>query len=387
MTGGPLEGVRVVDIASVVAGPSGARHLADLGADVIKVEPPGGDPARSMGWCLPEDDDSLFWKILGRGKRCITLDLKSPEGRADLRRILGDADVLIENMRPGKLERLGLDPADLLAANPRLVVVRVTGFGQDGPYADHPGFATIAEAMSGFASLCGMPDGPPLLAPVALTDEVTGFVTAFAAVSAVLSARSTGRGQVVDVNLLDTILQVLGPLPAASRHLGYEQGRMGSQIPYTVPRGTYRCSDGVWVAVSSSAETIAQRVLGLVGLAGDPRMQSFQGRVEHRDEIERLLQAFVAARSSDEVLAAFRDADAAIAKVASLADVVADPHVIERESVREVDGILMQAPVARFSETPSEVRHAGRALDADGPAIRDDPWPATEPIPLPNVMN
>jgi len=374
MNHGPLEGVRVVDIASVVAGPSTARHMADLGAEVVKVEPPTGDPARKMGWRLPGDDDSLFWKILGRGKRCIALDLKTPEGIDDLLRILDDADVLVENMRPGKLEKLGLDPARLLERNPRLVILRITGFGQDGPYAGHPGFATIAEAMSGFAGLCGEADGPPLLAPVALTDEVTGLAGAFASVAAVLHARATGEGQVVDVNLLDTILQVLGPLPSASIHLDYEQGRMGSQIPYTVPRGTYRCADGAWVAVSSSAETVAQRVLLLLGLDGDARMQSFEGRAEHRDEIEAALQAFVAARSSEDVLREFREVDAAIAVVATIADVVADPHVRHRNSIQEVEGIWMQAPVARFSATPAAVEHAGRPFDADAADIRKHPW-------------
>ena len=371
---GPLEGLRVVDASAVVAGPALARHLADLGADVIKVEPPGGDPVRRMGWQRPEDEDSLFWKILGRGKRSIVLDLKTEAGRDQMLRILSEADVMVENMRPGKLEALGLAPDVLLERNPRLVVVRLTGFGQDGPYAQHAGFATIAEAMSGFAGLSGSPDGPPLLPPVALTDEVTGIAGALAALAAVLHARATGQGQVVDVNLLDTILQLLGPLPSASAHLGYEQGRMGSQIPYTVPRGTYRCADGVWVAVSSSAETVAQRVLDLLGMGDDPRLASFEGRVAHREEIEEALSRFIADRSSEEVFRAFREADAAIAKIATMAEVVSDPHVRARNSLQEVDGIWMQGPIARFSLTPPAISFAGRDLDADGEEIRDRAW-------------
>ena len=217
----PLAGVRVVDMATVVAGPGTAKYIADFGADVIKVEAPSGDPARRLGWTAAGGTDSLFWKILGRGKRCVTLDLKSPGGLARMRRLLDSADVLIENMRPGKLEALGLAPETLLASNPRLVILRVTGFGQDGPYALRPGFATLAEAMSGFSALSGEPDGGPLLPPIALTDEVTALAGAFAVMVALRHAERTGEGQVVDVNLLESMFQLMGPLPAAYADSGY----------------------------------------------------------------------------------------------------------------------------------------------------------------------
>ena len=195
----------------------------------------------------------MWWKLLGRGKRTIALDLKDADDLAVMLRLCDEADVLIENFRPGTLERLGLGPDVLLARNPRLVITRVTGFGQDGPYASRPGFATIAEAMSGFAAINGEPDGGPLLPPIALTDEVTGLVAAFATMVGVHS----GVGQVVDVNLLESLFQLMGPLIARAAMLGYEQPRMGSGIPYSVPRGTYQCADGEWVAVSTSAESVA----------------------------------------------------------------------------------------------------------------------------------
>jgi crotonobetainyl-CoA:carnitine CoA-transferase CaiB-like acyl-CoA transferase len=361
----PLAGVRVVDMATVVAGPGTAKYIADFGADVIKVEAPSGDPARRLGWTAAGDSDSLFWKILSRGKRCVTLDLKSPGGLARMRRLLDSADVLIENMRPGKLEALGLAPEALLASNPRLVILRVTGFGQDGPYALRPGFATLAEAMSGFSALSGEPDGGPLLPPIALTDEVTALAGAFAVMVALRHAERTGEGQVVDVNLLESMFQMMGPLPAAYAESGYLQPRLGSGIPYTVPRGTYRCADGVWVAISSSAETVAQRLLELLGIEGDKRFATFQDRSRNRAALEEKMTTYVAAHTSKEVLAEFERVDAAIAPVLDMSDIVDDPHYRHRRVLVEVDGVLMQNVVARMSRTPGRIRHAGRSLGAD----------------------
>jgi len=260
---GPLAGVRVVELATVVAGPGSGKYLADFGASVVKVESPSGDPTRRMGWTGPAERDSYFWKLLNRNKQVITLDLKSTDGRKSLWALLADADVLIENMRPGKLEALGFAIDELLRHNPRLVILRISGFGQDGPYAQHPGFATVAEALSGFSGLLGEPDGPPLLPPIALTDEVTALAGAFAVLAALRHAERTGEGQVVDVNLLESMFQIMGPLVSAYAHLGYLQPRLGSGIPYTVPRGTYRCADGKWVAISASADSVARRLLDL----------------------------------------------------------------------------------------------------------------------------
>jgi crotonobetainyl-CoA:carnitine CoA-transferase CaiB-like acyl-CoA transferase len=359
---GPLADLRVVDCATVVAGPGCARYLADFGADVVKVErPDGGDTTRVMGWRDPADDVALWWKLAGRGKRTVVLDLKSAEGLDAMQRLLEDADVLVENFRPGTLERLGLAPDLLLARNPRLVITRVSGFGQDGPYAARPGFATLAEAMSGFAAVNGEPDGAPLLPPIALTDEVTALSAAFATLVAVHS----GVGQVVDVNLLESLFQLMGPLISAHHLLGYAQPRLGSGIPYSVPRGTYRTSDGAWVAISTSAESVAARVMALLGVGDDARFATFAGRVEHRAEVEALVAAWVGARPLEEVLARFDAAEAAVAPVLTMADIAEDPHYLARGTVVEVDGVPMQGLIARLSATPGRIRHAGRPLGAD----------------------
>jgi crotonobetainyl-CoA:carnitine CoA-transferase CaiB-like acyl-CoA transferase len=228
--------------------------------------------------------------------------------------------------------------------------------------------------MSGFAAINGEPDGGPLLPPIALTDEVTALVGAFAVMVALRHRDRTGEGQVIDVNLLESMLQLMNALPSAAAHLGYEQPRLGSGIPYTVPRGTYRCADGVWVAVSTSAESVAQRVLALMGLDHDARFVSFEGRAAHRDELDAAVAQWIGARPSSEVLAAFDAAQAAIAPVYSMHDVLADPHVRARDVLIEVDGVVQQAPVARLSRTPAHVRHAGRPLGADSEAVLADLW-------------
>ena len=358
----PLADLRVIDCSTVLAGPHCARYLGDFGADVIKVErPDGGDTTRAMGWRDPSDDVTLWWKFLGRNKRTVVLDLKDENDLDAMRRLCATADVLIENFRPGTLERLGLAPDDLIATNPKLVVCRVTGFGQDGPYAGRPGFATLAEAMSGFAAVNGEPDGAPLLPPIALTDEVTGLAAAFATMVAIHS----GKGQVIDVNLLECLAQFMGPVVAAWQQTGWLQERLGSGIPYSVPRGTYRTADGHWVAVSTSAESVAARVMALVGAGDDPRFADFAGRVAHRDEVDALVSAWIGARSMDEVLAGFEEAHAAIAPVYTAADYAQDPHVLARGALVEVDGMPQPQVIARLSATPGRVRWSGRPLGAD----------------------
>lgn len=373
---GPLADLKVVDLSTVVAGPGCTRYLADYGATVVNVErPPGGDTTRQMGFPDPDDPDatSLFWKLIGRNKRCVVVDLKDPDDHAGLLRLIDGADVLVENMRPGGIEKLGLGPDVLLARNPGLVITRVTGFGQDGPYSSRPGFATIAEAMSGFAGLNGEADGGPILPPIALTDELTAIAAAFATMVAVHS----GVGQVVDVNLLETLLQTMGPLPAAYAATGYLQPRLGSGIPYSVPRGTWQSADGEWIAISASHATVARRVLDLVGLGDDSELATFAGRVEHRDRIDARIAEWIGARPASEVLAAFERAEAAAAPIHDMADVAADPHLAARGTLVELDGVTMQGLVAHLSATPGELRHAGRSLGADQAILdAEDPWDA-----------
>jgi crotonobetainyl-CoA:carnitine CoA-transferase CaiB-like acyl-CoA transferase len=359
---GPLADLRVIDCSTLIAAPGCARYLADFGADVLKVErPDGGDSIRGLGWRDPSDGETLWSKLENRNKRCITLDLKSEQGKARFLDLCADAHVLIENFRTGTLERLGFGPDVLHARNPGLVITRVSGFGQDGPYASRPGFATLAEAMSGFASVNGEPNGAPLLPPIALADDVTALAAAFATMVAVHS----GVGQVVDVSLLDSMLQIMGPLPTLWATLGQLQPRLGAGLPYSVPRNTFCCRDGRWVAISTSSEPIAARVMALVGLGGDPRVATSAERAEHRELVDGAVANWIGARDFDEVLAGFHDADAAIAPVLTMADLAADSHIQARQSLVEVDGVLMQNVVARLSKTPGRVRWAGRPLGAD----------------------
>ena len=357
-------------MATVVAGPGAARLFGDFGADVIKVESPSGDSVRRLGWMPPDgDDDSYFWKLAGRNKRAVMLNLKTAEGLDAMLALIDGADLLVENLRPGKLEALGLGPDVLLERNPRLVILRVTAFGQAGPYAQRPGFATLAEALSGYAAISGEAGGQPLLPPVALTDELTGTLGAFGAMAALWEARRSGKGQVVDLSLVEALMHVMGPLPSAFAHLGYEQPRLGAGIPYSVPRGTYRCADGEWVALSASSDTVANRVLDLIGAGGDERFVTFTARFENRDALEALVAGWIAERPSDEVIRRFEEADAAIAPIYTMGDLFADEHFRRRGLFTTVEDIVMQAVSPRLSRTPGKVNFAGRPLGADSEEV------------------
>ncbi|MCP5027944.1 MAG: CoA transferase [Actinomycetia bacterium] len=359
----PLEGLRVIDMATVIAGPGCARYLADFGADVLKVERPGGDTSRNMGWHDPDDDVTFWWKLAGRNKRSVVMDLRDEADRDVFLRLIEDAHVLVENLRPGKLEALGLAPEILHERNPELVVTRVTGFGQDGPYAQKAGFASLAEAMSGFAAINGSADSGPTLPPVALTDEATALAGAFATMVALHS----GVGQVVDVNLLESMFQMMGPLLSVYAKTGQQQERMGSQIGYSVPRNTYLCSDGVWVAVSTTADSVARRVLDLVGLGDVPELQEFSGRIANRTRVDDAVAAWIAERPSPEVLSEFERVEAAIAPVFDMADIVGNEHYRARGTIIEPDGIPMQGLIARLSKTPGSVRWIGPPLGSSEP--------------------
>ncbi len=367
----PLRDLRVVDLSTVLAGPNCARYLADFGAQVIKVErPDGGDSLRNMAWRDPRDGEGMWWKLVNRNKRTIALDLKNAADLAVLRSLVVDADVLVENFRPGTLERLALGPDELHRINSKLIITRVTGFGQTGPYASRPGFATIAEVMSGLSAISGLPDGQPLLPPIALTDEVTGVVAAFATMVALHS----GVGQVVDVSLLESLFQLMGPLITRYRLTGEQQQRLGAGLPYSVPRGTYQCSDGKWVGLSASSDSVAARVLRVLDVDKDARFATFAARMEHREELETVMADWCRRHPQAEVLATFSAAEAAIGPVMDMADISDDPHYAAREAIVDVEGTPMQGLLAKLSATPGALRWQGRGLDADGDEIREKGW-------------
>jgi crotonobetainyl-CoA:carnitine CoA-transferase CaiB-like acyl-CoA transferase len=362
----------VLEAATLFAAPLAAMLLGDFGADVVKVEHPATpDPARGHG--ASKDGVGLWFKTLSRNKRHITLDLSQSGGRDAFLRLVKTSDVVIENFRPGTLERWGLGPEVLLAESPRVVVARITGFGQTGPYASRPGFGTLAEAMSGFAALNGEPDGPPLLPPLALADGVTAFAAAFAILAALRVREKTGRGQVVDLSLIEPLLLLLGPQLAQYDLLGELQPRTGNRSSHNAPRNVYRTRDERWVAVSSSATSIAERVLRLVGrpeLAAEPWFTTGAGRAGHVDEIDEAVGDWIAARTRDDVVAAFEAAQAAVAPVYDARDILGDPQLQAIDAIADVpDGelgrVLMSNVVARLSETPGEIRWAGRAHGAD----------------------
>jgi crotonobetainyl-CoA:carnitine CoA-transferase CaiB-like acyl-CoA transferase len=367
---GPLAGVRVVDCSTVLAGPLVCQVLGDFGADVIKVEHPrAGDPLRTHG--AVKDGVGLWWSMVGRNKRALGLDLHT--GADVFKALVATADVLVENFRPGTLERWGLGPDVLHALNPGLVMVRVTGFGQTGPYAQRPGFGTLAEAMSGFAAITGEPDGPPSLPPFGLADAVAGLSGAISALMGLYHRDAKqGSGQVVDLAILEPLVTVLGHQATAYQQLGVVQEREGNRSRNNAPRNAYRTKDGSWVAVSASATRVAERVMHLVGrpdLADQPWFGSGVERAAH-DEVDAAVAEWVADRTRDEVIEAFTAAEAAIAPVYDVADLVHDEHVVDREVFIDVPHpvlgpVTQQNVLFRMSATPGEVRHAGRALGED----------------------
>ncbi len=358
---GPLSGVRVIDLSRLVAGNMTSLQLGDFGADVIKVEPPAGDPLRA--W--KDEDQSYFWKVYGRNKRSVQLDLRHPPAMEALRTLLKTADVFIENYRPGTLEKMGLVPDNLLAANADLIILRVSGFGQSGPYAQLPGFGTIVEAMSGFAYRTGYPDREPVLPPLALADMIAGLYGAFAVTTALLAQqKGRARGQVIDLSLLEPIFSVLGPEAAIYKATGKVKERAGSTSNTSSPRNVYRCADGRFLALSGSTQQMAARIFDAIGqpnMIDDPRFAQNQDRVKNRELVDEIVGEWFARHNSDEALKIMRDAGATVGPIYSAGDAVNDPHFVEREVFVDVNDpelgpLAMHNIVPRLSETPGAFR-------------------------------
>lgn len=375
----PLKGIRVLDTATLFAGPLSATLLGDYGADVIKIEHPKGDPVRGHGHS--KNGVPLWWKMLSRNKRTITLNMSDPKGQKLLLALIEHADVLIENFRPGTLERWNLGWDVLHARNPKLVLLRVTGFGQFGPYASRPGFGTLAEAMSGFAHITGEPDGPPTLPPFGLADGISGITGAFAVMTALFNReRNNGQGQVIDLAIIEPILTVLGSQPIVYDQLGIIQKRTGNRSANNAPRNTYRTNEGRWVAISTSAQSIAERVMRLVGhpeVIDEPWFKSGAERAQHTDILDKMVGDWIAARPFDQVVSVFTEAEAAVAPIYDVSDVMKDPQFQALQSIisvpdEQLGQVKMQNVLFRLSETPGSVRWAGRALGQDNESVYDE---------------
>jgi crotonobetainyl-CoA:carnitine CoA-transferase CaiB-like acyl-CoA transferase len=373
---GPLAGIRVLDASTVYAAPITAMLLGDFGAEVLKIEHPRGDPARTHGW--NHEGHGLWYKVISRNKRTITLNFSKPRGQELLRQLIPDTDVLIENFRPGVMEKWGLGPAQLQEINPRLVMLRVTGFGQEGPYASRRAFGTLAEAMSGFAHQTGQEDGPPTLPPFGLADGVAGITGAFAVVTALYNRDARGgTGQVIDLSLLEPLLGILGPGPTVFDQLGVIAGRHGNRSPNNAPRNAYVTRDGRWVAVSASATSVAERVMRLVGrpdIAEKPWFSSAGERSRRSELLDGAVQKWIAARDLDEVVKAFEEAGAALAPIYDVEQLMQDPQVLYRDTITTVEdedlgSIKMQNLMARLTGTPGSIRFPGRRLGQDNETL------------------
>ena len=376
---GPLEGLKVLDLSIIVAGGTASSLLADFGADVVKVERPGtGDPLRNWGPFV--NGVSLWWKVHSRNKKSLTLDLARTEGQALLLQLAAEADVLIEGFRPGTLERWNLGPAQLHEANPGLVILRYSGFGQTGPYRDRPGFGTIAECMSGYIAMTGFPETPPVLPPIPLADEIAGVFGAMAGMMALYRRESTGTGpngnipkaggQVIDLSLFEPLFRLCIPHIPMYDLLGIVRERVGNDFPDAAPRSLYRTRDDRWLGLSATSQSTWEalaKAMGLSELTGDPRYRDNAARLDNKDALNETLQEWLGSRSLDQILGQLVPAGGVVGPVYDSAQIVSDPHYQDREDVieiadREIGNTLMPGIIPKFSETPGAVEHAGPRL-------------------------
>jgi crotonobetainyl-CoA:carnitine CoA-transferase CaiB-like acyl-CoA transferase len=369
----PLDGIRVLELGQLLAGPFAGSILAYYGAEVIKVEPPGGgDPLRQ--WRVLDDDGTSFWwRSLGRNKKCVTADLRSEEGRGLLRRLAGKCQVLVENFRPGVMEKWGLGPADLWAENPGLVYARISGYGQDGPYAAKPGFASVCEGFGGLRYVNGRPGEPPMRPNLSLGDTMAGMHAALGVVMACLyQARNPGsRGQVIDTALYEAVFNLLEGVVPEYDGAGVVREPSGSTITGIVPTNTYRCADGKFIIIGANGDSIFKRLCEAMGrsdLAADPRLAHNAGRVQHEREIDAGITAWTGALSSVDALELLEDARVPSGPIYSVADMMVDPHFIARGLFEQVDvngqPLKIPAMVPKLSATPGRTDWAGPEVGA-----------------------
>jgi crotonobetainyl-CoA:carnitine CoA-transferase CaiB-like acyl-CoA transferase len=378
---GPLRGLRVIDAGAMIAGPLAATQLADFGADVIKIEiPETGDSMRH--WAPIKEGKSLWWKVIGRNKRLVTLKLSAPEGAEIFKSLVQEADIVIENFRPGTFERWGLGYDVLSALNPRLILVHVSGFGQTGPYARRGGYGTVAEAFSGIPSFTGFPDKPPSLPGFPMADSVASTFAAMSAMFAVYERDNsgTGKGQEIDVSLYEPLFRLVESQVIGFDQLGIVKQRQGNRLAEDSPRNTYVSRDGKWIAISASSQKTFERfavAIGMPELIADPRYRTNSGRCDHADTLDASIAQWFAAHDSAVIHELFDKADVVAGPVLDIQDIFQDDHYQARGNILEVPDedfgqVRMQGVVPRFGRTPGGVAHAGKSLGADNAAVYRD---------------
>lgn len=366
-----LEGIRVLDVSNFLAGPTAAQWLGDFGAEVIKLEHKRGDGQRE--WGNRSKGHPLFFKMIGRNKKCATLNLSSKEGQELFRKLVPKADIIVENFRPGTMAGWGLAYDELQKINPRIIMMSISAYGQDGPYAQRPGLGTLAEAISGYADITGQESGPPTLPGFGLADSLAGITGAFAILAALQHRNRTGEGQYIDVSLYEPLMSILGPMFLDYDQLGLKPKRLGSRLPFSAPRNVYLTKDNRWIAMSSTAPSIydrTMRVLGLEHLIDDERFATNAARSANVEELDEAIGAWVAQHTLDEAMEVLVKADAAAAPVYSVEQIFEDPQVKYRESIVAVPDpdlghVRMQNIPVRMSKTPPKIRFSGRKIGAD----------------------
>jgi crotonobetainyl-CoA:carnitine CoA-transferase CaiB-like acyl-CoA transferase len=371
---GPLDDVRVLDLSRLFAGNLLSQTLADHGAEVIKVEPPAGDTLRD--W--KTKGISTFWKVYSRNKKSLCLDLRNPEAIRLVLELVESASIFIESFRPGVLENMGLAPDVLLAKNPKLVIVRISGWGQDGPYAQRPGFGTVIEGMSGFAATNGFADREPVLPPMYLADGVAGLYGAAVTMIALRAAEAeNGKGQVIDLPLFDPLFSILGPNAANYRLTGKLKPRTGSRPSNSAPRNAYKCKDGKYVGLSGSTQTMAQRVLRTIGgpeLVDDPRFRTNADRLANVEALDAIIGEFMGRYTQAEIVDIMEKAEVTVGPIYDVSQIMEDPHVIAREILAEYDdpeigALPMHHVAARMDGTPGSIRTPAPALGEHNRAL------------------
>ena len=371
MNQGPLAGYRVIELGSTVAGPFCGRLLADFGAEVIKVEPAGGDPVRTMGKRF--HGKSLYAASIFRNKSLISVDLRTPEGQDIVAGLAEKSDVVVENFRPGGMERWGLGYERLSARNPGLVMVRISGFGQDGPYSQRAGYGVIGEAVSGLRHLTGDPDRAPARVAVSMTDYITGLYAAFGATLALLARGKSGRGQCIDAALYECAFSFMEPWIPAFEKLGYVANRTGSRLPESTPNNLYATGDGSFIHITAMGEAVFRRLceaMGQPGLADDPRFTPATARSQNHEDLDDLIGAWAAAKDLAELERILGEAQVPATRIYTIADIFADPHYKARGSIAhapdaDLGSVAMATVVPRLSQTPGAVRHAGHRVGED----------------------